>query len=560
VRRGLPVPRRWPGVVAVIAMLVLAVGAIPAHAGGHGRHAPDAPPLEAVDAEGCPDLQALIDATSAGGRLAVPPCTYRASMTIDRPIHLVGSPGVLFLGSDAWTAWDGRRSVERLPEMEAHGQCLDERPGCERPEAVYRDDQPLERVAGTPGPGQFRVLADRRIELGEDPGDAAIEVVVRDHWLDIQASDVTVEGITMRYAANPAQTGAVRAAPGIERLAMLDCELSHAHGANIAFGAGDDGRIERCDIHHAGQLGIHVGGDGRQSRGNAVRDTVIRDNNTAGFDPEWEAGGLKATRQTDLVLAGNVVHDNAGPGLWCDIDCRSIEITGNVVRDNTHAGIFFEISEGAAITGNTVSGNGWGKPEWAWGAGILVSSSSGADVRGNTVAWNAAGITVITQDRADAPGPSTGIAVRDNVVVGHDDRFLTAWLEDWSGGTLFEPASANGGGDNRYRTASGRPETALFAWDGPVTGMAAAAATPAEGGSRFLSGEEATALLDEAGIADGPARPEVHDPIPRELRAMDRDMLRVMAILAGLAVAGVIGAFVLRRWRRPRETPRSPEA
>ena len=138
--------------------------------------------------------------------------------------------------------------------------------------------------------------------------------------------------------------------------------------------------------------------------GNIVRDNTIHDNNIAGFDPEWESGGLKATIQTNLILDGNVVDHNAGPGLWCDIYCSNVTITGNRLSYNTYAGILYEVSRGGHITGNTAWANGFGKNVWGWGAGILVSSSQDTEVADNLVAWNArTGISIVSQDRTDWP-------------------------------------------------------------------------------------------------------------------------------------------------------------
>ena len=165
----------------------------------------------------------------------------------------------------------------------------------------------------------------------------------------------------------------------------------------------------------SGATGLRAAGSG-----NIVRGNHIHDNNIAGFDPEWEAGGLKATVQTDLLVDGNVVDHNAGPGIWCDIYCSKVTISDNRVSYNTHAGIFYEVSRSGVIERNTAWANGFGKNVWGWGAGILVSSSQDTAVTGNVVAWNArTGISVISQDRTDWPDVT---ATGDTVQRQHDGR------------------------------------------------------------------------------------------------------------------------------------------
>ena len=327
--------------------------------------------------------------------------------------------------------------------------------------------------------------------------------VVRQTWMVVNASNVTVEGFKMRYAANAPQTGALRVKAGVSRFVLRDCDLGFAAGANVAYGNANDSVVEDCDIHDGGQLGVHIGGDGTNGRDNVLRNNTIRDNNTAGFDPEWEAGGLKATRQTGLRLVGNTVANNAGPGLWCDIYCRDIVVSGNRIHHNTHAGVFFEVSTGAKIADNRIWENGWGKTSWGWGAGILVSSSGGAEVYGNTVAWNYAGISVISQNRQDWNHSATNNHVHDNVVMVEYDRWAAFWAQDWSG-PLFNAASNNRGANNRYWIT--RPEDShwRFHWQSGHSSLASFNGTEGETNGTYLSDAQKTSILADAGMPTTP--------------------------------------------------------
>jgi hypothetical protein len=373
-------------------------------------------------------------------------------------------------------------------------------------------------------------------------GKDAAGTTVRAAWVVVNASDVTVEGFTMRDANNAAQTGAVRVKAGISRFTLRACDLAYAAGANVSIGVANSSVVEDCAIHHAGQLGVHAGGDGTNGQNNVVRDNRIYANNTAGFDPGWEAGGLKATRQVGLRLEGNEVYDNDGPGLWCDISCRGTLYRGNRVHDNSRAGIFDEISFDATITGNAVWRNGWGDPRgWGWPAGILISSSTGVLVEENTVAWNAVGIAVISQDRAYETAPYSNITVVNNSVVGSPGSPLLGWFEDWAG-ALY--AGSNVGLGNRFWAPEPEPARCRFEWNGCLEMLAAFASTPGGGGSSYLSDGEKDALLDAAGIPakeDGPVTPRT-----------DLGLVVVGASLVALVAIG--GGGIIARQRRHRRS------
>ena len=65
------------------------------------------------------------------------------------------------------------------------------------------------------------------------------------------------------------------------------------------------------------------------------------------------------------------MHDNDGPGLWCDIECRNVVYENNLVENNQHIGIFHEISFKAVIRNNVVRHNGSGNEA---GSGAPISA------------------------------------------------------------------------------------------------------------------------------------------------------------------------------------------
>jgi parallel beta-helix repeat protein len=437
--------------------------------------------------------------------LTLPGCTYRGAVRITKPLTVVALPGAEIRGNDVWTAWNGQVSVKALRAMSAGGECMDGAPACPAVEQVLVDGARLARVADRPGPGQFALDPSRHVVLGRNPAGHTVEVTTRQFWMEIASSDVTVAGLIMRYAANRAQTGALRVDDGVRRVTIRDVDLGYASGAGVSFGGASDSTLLRAAVHDNGQLGVHLGGDAANGRGNRVLDSRIYRNNTARFDPEWEAGGLKATVQSGLLVAGTEVYDNVGPGIWCDIYCLNVTFRDNRVHDNTYAGIMFEVSTGARIYGNVVYRNGAGKAEWGWGAGILVSSSGGADVHDNVLAWNArSGVSIISQLRTDWPkATATNNNVHGNATLALHGTWLMFWAQDFPG-ALFDASSNNRGAGNRYWIAGGPPDGDRFAWESGTSSLAAFNATPAEEDGAYLTTSEKNAVAKAAGIPASP--------------------------------------------------------
>jgi nitrous oxidase accessory protein NosD len=496
-------------------------------------------------------LQDLIDAASPGAVVNVPPAIYREQVSIDHPLTLRGE-GAEIRGADVWTDWqaDGADwlSDRAVPAFTGGGECIEAR--CAWPEQVFVDGEPLLQVARNPAAGEFAIGPERRVVLADDPAGHVVEVTVRERWLTVDAPDVTIEGLAMSEAASPPQHGALQALPGADRLTVTGVRLSDAHGALISFQGVTGASLISSDLSRGGQLGVHAGGEGTSDL--TIEGNRIADNNTEGFDPAWEAGGLKAAVSTGLRVTDNDVAENDGVGIWCDIDCRDFAASGNRVHGNSRAGIMFEISDGARIENNVVWENGWGFPTWGWGAGILVSSSSDATVRGNLLAWNADGISVISQDRNQAGGDAVrNVSVTGNTVLADAaSGFLLAWLQDWSG-PLYAADSGNAGSGNRFWHETPEPSSCRFDWASCIDAIGPFSTTPGGKGSTYLTDAAAHAALTRAGV---PAHPVPH-PFGEPPRLRD---VAIAAGVAGLAVlALIVGAvLVIRRRRRIRRSSR----
>jgi len=367
------------------------------------------------------DIQAQINAKPTGTTFRLLAGTHRlaAPLVPKGDSTFVGDTGAVVSGARVlsgftrsgsyWTV--GGQTQENGPIM---GGCLAAYPRCNRPEELYIDDVPLRHVASLsevgPGKWYFDYGADR-IYFYDDPTGHRVETAVVSHAFGGSAPNVTIAELVIEKFANRAQQGAV---DGIfsSGWTVRDNEIRLNHGLGLRLGTTMDAIGNH--VHHNGQLGVGGVGDNILVEGNEISY-----NNTAGYDPDWEAGGTKFVQTLYLLVRNNFVHHNNGPGLWTDIDNRSSIFEGNRVEDNVRMGILHEISYAIVIRNNTVRRNGFGLSSWVWGAGIVISSSSNAEVYGNIVEDNAGGIVGVQQNRGSGAHGAYQVSnlwVHDNTV------------------------------------------------------------------------------------------------------------------------------------------------
>jgi hypothetical protein len=353
----------------------------------------------------------------------------RQPLVPERGDVLAGRSGAVLSGAlvlEGWSrvadGWSAEAFLPRTPV--AQGTCLPRVPACGLAHDVYVDGRLLERVESRDqvGPGTFHAdHAANRITVGTDPQGRLVEQAVAPSLVRSVEDDVTVRDLVLEKAANEAQVAAVESRDAFPiagaRWEVVHTEVRLNHGVGI--GIGSAGTVRANVVRDQGQLGISVWGDAVE-----IRDNEIAGNGTAGYHPDWESGGVKSWMTTGLVLAGNHVHHNRGPGLWSDGGCDRTTYTGNLVTDNWGAGIQHEISYDARIVSNRILRNGLRHKGWAWEAGIQVQSSGGRgliEVAHNVVADNANGITVIEsgERRHEPPAPQGPHVVR-NVLVHHN--------------------------------------------------------------------------------------------------------------------------------------------
>lgn len=426
-------------------------------------------PSQAIRVARDASLSRTVEAAAPGSAFCIESGLHRLQSA--QPKHgqkFFGEPGAILSGAailsgfsladGIWTA-----AGHGMPGP-ARGVCKPGREACQWPETVFLDGEPLQQVAERTQlrPGHFFHDRLRNLFLLADPPDGRlVEVSTARFALFGSASDVAVRGLIVEKYANPPQEGAVRG-DGPNWL-IEDSEFRLNSGAGVSVGPA--GKVLRSRIHDNGQIGATADGADILFEGNEIWA-----NNRAGFDPSWDAGGIKITVSQNVTFRNNDVHHNDGPGLWCDESCVNVVFEGNRVSQNSSAGIFFELSSQAIIRNNLLSQNNQAGSSWYWGAEIQIAASEGATVYDNVLEVRDAGraIMLIDQNRWKVGGGF--YKTRDNRVTSNDVTFLGRGST--GGVSVSDPAAANfaiieRGGNlfdrNIYRVAPGLPAP-RFVW------------------------------------------------------------------------------------------------
>ncbi len=247
-----------------------------------------------------------------------------------------------------------RSDIEVLPLSAA--ACLpanEELRDCNKRQNLFFNDKNIKEIDRRPLPGEFAWFLDREsavIYVGFDPSDGVIKLSVRNHAFFGQASDVTIDGFIIQHYASFPQQGAVQGKDGVRWLIEGNLVQDNA-GAGINLGS--QMVAVKNTIRRNGQIGVRGTGEAIALIGNAIVE-----NNVNNFDTAWEAGGSKFFKTKGLLLVNNCFSENAGPGIWLDVDNEDSVIISNFSITNSHAGIFLEISYGSLVSDNIVAYNG----------------------------------------------------------------------------------------------------------------------------------------------------------------------------------------------------------
>ena len=342
------------------------------------------------------------------------------SGTPDAPITYMGAPDeeVVLTGADVITGWEranGENPVYRHEgwtarfrvSTTADGKPIYHHPGDERHRLIGRTEQVIIDGALL---DQVLVLTDMRagaffadlegkalyvwLADGSNPATHEVQASTRawvfghNPWRRKGKADyIHLRGVTIRYAGNHAQRGALWVGGDGWRIENVTVEWTNGNGVSVG---GKGLYVKNLISRHNGQMGM-----GGSPQGGVLEDVSLLDNNRKGYSSGWEAGGMKFAHARDTVLSRFHVARNDGPGIWFDIDNRDCMIRQCVCHDNTGHGMFIEISGGFLITNNLCYDNGASK-HWS-AAGICVAESEDCILEHNTCVGNPSGISIREQ-------------------------------------------------------------------------------------------------------------------------------------------------------------------
>ncbi len=359
--------------------------------------------------------------------------TYRewvapqVSGTATAPITFAGAPGeeVVLTGADLVTGWERQEGPDPVyrhspwtarfaVSRDAEGNPIYHHPGDDRHRLIGRCEQvivdgrlldqvltreemrPASFFADLEGQGLYVWLED-----GSDPAAHTMEASTR-QWVfgynpwsgQGRADYIHLANVTIRYAANHAQRGALWVGGDGWQLDNIVVEWTNGCGVGIGFRGC---QVNNLVSRNNGQMGM--GGNPESAY---LQHVKLLDNNRKGFDAGWEAGGMKFAFARDTILSDFEAARNNGPGIWFDIDNRGCVIRDSVCHDNAGHGIFIEISGGFLITNNLCYRNGTGG---SWGsAGICVGESEDCLIEHNTCVENPNGLAIREQGPRDFEG------------------------------------------------------------------------------------------------------------------------------------------------------------
>jgi Right handed beta helix region len=429
-------------------------------------------PKDAIPINPGDSIQAAVDTAGADAKFCLRNGVHR--MQVVRP-----KAGQSFYG-EGQTVLNGSRLLTQLVREgrywvasnqnqrgERHGECNKNAPACDLPEAVFVDDKPLRQALSYESLKRDEFFLDRttsRLYLAvDDVQGRKVEASVGAFAFGSFEPNVLVRNLTIEKYSSVAQKGAIQAQDA-SGWAVENCDVFFNSGAGIAVGS--DGRVSGSNVHENGQIGIK--GVGRNV---VIENNQVWGNNIHGFDPAWEAGGVKMSASDGVIFRSNAVHDNIGAGLWCDIGCRNVLYEKNVVEGNRNIGIFHEISFKAIIRDNVVRGNGLDDRGSFWATDIVVAASQDVEAYGNMLSESEGicGIMLVDQSRSMEGGGK--YKTRNNYIHNNEMTFEGS---PCSGGVSdAHPGDENFAiiteGDNNfdqdvYRAAKSAAAGARFAW------------------------------------------------------------------------------------------------
>lgn len=294
---------------------------------------------------------------------------------------------------------------------------------CDFPDAVYEDGVMLTRQMSSSHSSPCSGVATTPGTYCVDYGAGVIYLGFNPNGHFITYSDVGSSGRLVQTAFAEMSHGAQVADVALQNLAIEQYPDTHYSVGAVAVGPGWTLRNVLVTGAHSCGLKLHAGATVANSQvsnngeegvcaqsvsGSVLRDDTFNGNNLAGYNPGWDAGGVKFYQSTNTVIVGSTVDGNNGEGIWLDGGSTGITIAGNTIVANTAFdddadGIRVEISckgtiggavvQGVTYPGNVVSGNGRGAINIVDSSYLTVGGSTSGFGNAATVELSGRGVT-----------------------------------------------------------------------------------------------------------------------------------------------------------------------
>jgi len=446
------------------------------------QQSPAAASAQTITLSSGDDIQSAVDANPENTQFILSAGIYRMqNIAPKNGDGFVGQVGAVLNGSQILSFepdpqgsgfWTANANHDAWPYGNA---CLPGYPLCYAPQDLFIDSRIQLRVSALDGLQMGTWYFDQaanQVYLPMDPTGHLVEVGMQPAAFSGNATGVQIQNLIIEKYETHAQFGAIQSSSA---WTVENVECRWNHGAGISLGSGS--QILHSFIHHNGQIGIKLTGTdniGELGTDMMAANNEIAWNNYAGYDYQWEAGGSKFLFTSGLIVEGNYVHDNYGPGLWADTDNFGTQYKANVLFNNEREGIRDEANYDTVIRDNMVRGNGnnesiwsWGNvTPWLWNAQILLLDTSRASLSSNNAevpADGGNGITILNQTRP--AGPFGAHVSADDTVQGNTITFLASngasgFVDDTGGNT----ATGNRFNANRYLLRIGDENSTHWYW------------------------------------------------------------------------------------------------
>jgi hypothetical protein len=306
------------------------------------------------------DIQAKVKAYPPGTAFVLTAGMYRGQQIVPKSgdsftgqgdVRLSGSVVLTFKEDSATKLWVASATAD----TSVRGTCQKAHPLCAYSQDLFIGgtlQKPVQSKSDlTKGTWYFDHSAGK-VYIASSPGASVTEIGMQKWAFSGSASNVSISNMMIQKYANYAQFGAIGGTVSGASWVVNNVEVRYNHGTGVKLGSGS--QLTNSFVHDNGQLGIALAGTNSKAISNEVSW-----NNYAGYALGWEAGGSKFSNTTNLLLQKNYVHDNYGPGLWCDTDNVATTYDSNTLTHNQSSGIQHELSFSAIVKNNVLSGNGY---------------------------------------------------------------------------------------------------------------------------------------------------------------------------------------------------------